>query len=153
MMALPTAPADLVQFSKMVRGLKFFGSMNMVMLERILEGLQIYEFRRGEKVCTQGGEGDTFFVVQQGSLSVSVRKGRLSLSKQVAVLGPGDCFGEMALLRQAPRNATVECRAPSRIFVLPARHFQAVLDQNPEFSAQIRDLAATRQFELDHPFG
>lgn len=153
MKALPTTPADLVQFSKLVRSLKFFGTMNMVMLERVLEGLQVYEFHRGEKVCVQGEEGDTFFVVQQGSLSVSVKKGRLSLSKQVAVLGPGDCFGEMALLRQAPRNATVECRSLSRIFVLPARHFQAVLDQNPEFSAQIRDLAATRQFELDHPFG
>ena len=153
MKALPTTPADLVQFSKLVRSLKFFGTMNMVMLERVLEGLQVYEFHRGEKVCVQGEEGDTFFVVQQGSLSVSVKKGRLSLSKQVAVLGPGDCFGEMALLRQAQRNATVECRGPSRIFVLPARHFQAVLDQNPEFSAQIRDLAATRQFELDHPFG
>lgn len=152
MKRLAITPADLVQFSKMVRSLKFFETMNMVMLERVLEGLQVFEFHRGEKICVQGEAGDTFFVVQQGSLEVSVRRGSLSLSKQVAILGPGDCFGEMALLRQAPRNATVECRTPSRIFVLPSRHFQAVLEQNPEFSAHIRDLAATRQFELDHPY-
>lgn len=149
MQRLPTTPADTVQFSRIVRRLDFFGAMNMAMLERILDGLQIVAYARGEKVCVQGEVGDTFFVVHQGRLSVSIKKGRLSLPRRVATLEPGDCFGEMALLRQAPRNATVECLAPSRIFVLPAQHFQAVLEQNPEFSGQIHELAATRQLQLD----
>jgi CRP-like cAMP-binding protein len=146
---LPTTPADTVQFSRIVRRLKFFGALNMMMLERILDGLQIFEYAKGEKVCVQGATGDTFFVVHQGRLSVSFKKGSLSFSRRVATLEPGDCFGEMALLHQAPRNATVECLTPSRIFVLPARHFQAVLEKNPEFSDQIRELAAARQSELD----
>ena len=64
MKRLSLTPADTVQFSKIVRGLNFFGSMNMAMLERILEGLQLFECERGEKVCVQGEVGDTFFVVQ-----------------------------------------------------------------------------------------
>jgi CRP-like cAMP-binding protein len=152
MKRLSITPADTVQFSRIVRGLKFFASMNMVMLERILEGLHFVECDRGEKVCLQGEVGDTFFVVQQGSLAVSVRKGRLSWSKQVATLGPGDCFGEMALMFQAPRNATVACRSTSRLFVLTSSHFRAVLDQNPEFAKEITSLAEARQFELDHMF-
>jgi CRP-like cAMP-binding protein len=149
MRRLPTTAADTVQFSRIVRGLKFFGSMNMAMLERILDGIQLFEGDRGERICVQGEAGDTFFVVQQGRLTVSVRKGRLSLSRKIATLGPGDCFGEMALLHQAPRNATVTCDVASRLFVLPASHFRAVLDQNPEFSKEINDLASTRQFELN----
>jgi CRP-like cAMP-binding protein len=149
MKQLPVSPADTVQFSRIVRGLKFFREMNMVMLERILDGLQVFEYDRGEKVCVQGEVGDTFFVVHRGELAVSVKKGRLSFSKGVALLGPGECFGEMALLNQAPRNATVACLAPSRIFVLPALHFQAVLKQNPDFATEIRELAAARQIELD----
>jgi len=152
MKRLPLTPADTVQFSRNVRGLRFFGSMNMVMLESIMEGLHLVECRRGEKVCVQGEVGDTFFVVQQGSLRVSVRKGRFSLSKHLATLGPGDCFGEMALMDQVPRNATVACQSASRIFVLPSSHFRAVLDQNPEFAKEISDLAEARQFELDHRF-
>jgi CRP-like cAMP-binding protein len=150
MKRLAITAADTVQFSKIVRGLNFFGSMNMAMLEKILDGIQLFECDRGEKVCVQGEVGDTFFVIQTGSLTVSVRKGKLSLSKKIATLGPGDCFGEMALLNQAPRNATVACHSPSRLFVLPAAHFRAVLAQNPEFAKQINDLASTRQFELDH---
>jgi CRP-like cAMP-binding protein len=149
---LSITAADTVQFSKIVRGLNFFVSMNMAMLKRILDGIQLFECARGEKVCVQGEVGDTFFVVQAGSLTVSVKKGKFSLSKKIATLGPGDCFGEMALLHQAPRNATVACDSVSRLFVLPASHFRAVLDQNPEFAKEINDLASARQSELDHRF-
>ena len=152
MKRLAITAADTVQFSRIVRSLNFFGSMNMAMLERILEGIQLFECGRGEKVCVQGEAGDTFFVVQEGSLTVSVSKGRLSLSKKMASLGSGDCFGEMALLHEAPRNATVTCDSVSRLFVLPAAHFRAVLEQNPEFSKEINNLASTRQSELDRRF-
>jgi CRP-like cAMP-binding protein len=152
MKRLPISAADTVQFSRTVRGLNFFGSMNMAMLERVLDGLQLFECDRGEKVCVQGELGDTFFVVQRGSLTVSVKKGRLSLSKKMATLRPGACFGEMALLHQAPRNATVACETACRLFVLPASHFQAVLAQNPEFAKEIKDLARARQSELDRKF-
>jgi CRP-like cAMP-binding protein len=152
MKRLSLTAADTVQFSKIVRGLKFFGSMNMAMLERILDGLQLFACDRGEKLCVQGEAGDTFFVVQEGSLTVSVKKGKLSLSKKLATLGPGNCFGEMALLHDAPRNATVACNSVCRLFVLPAAHFRSVLEKNPEFAKEINDLASARQSELDHRF-
>ena len=152
MKRLSLTATDTVQFSKIVRGLNFFGSMNMAMLERILDGIQLVECGRGERVCVQGQVGDSFFVVQQGGLTVSVKKGHLSMSKTIATLGPGDCFGEMALLHDAPRNATVACSNACRLFVLPAAHFRAVLDQNPEFAKEINGLANARQAELDHRF-
>jgi CRP-like cAMP-binding protein len=149
---LAVTPAESVEFSRIARNLHFFASMKMGMLERILEGIQVFEFKRGEKVCVQGEAGDFFFVVQKGSLDVSVRKGALSFAKKVATLERGDCFGEMALLHQAPRNATVTCATVSRIYALSALHFKAVLAQNPEFAKHINDLSAARQFELDHQY-
>jgi CRP-like cAMP-binding protein len=150
MRRLDLAAADTVQFTQMVRKFRFFGALRMEVLERVLGGLHLYAFDRGEKVCSEGQPGDSFFVVQRGRLSVTRRAGRILGSRKVAVLEPGDCFGEMALLDQTPRNATVACLEPSRVFVLPARHFQGVMEQNPEFAQEIRGLAELRQFELDH---
>ena len=92
MKLLSITTADTVQFSRIVRGLNFFGSMNMAMLERILDGIQLYECDRGEKICVQGEPGDTFFVVQKGALTVSVRKGKLSMP--VLALGGEKSFAK-----------------------------------------------------------
>jgi CRP-like cAMP-binding protein len=150
MQRLDLTPADTVRLSQALRRWKFFGSMDVALLEQVLAGVQLCGFAKGEEVCRQGEAGDAFFVVQQGALTVGRKRGRFSWPRRVATLGPGDCFGEMALLGQAPRNATVACAEASRIFVLPGRHFQAVLARNPEFAAGIRGLAEARQFELDH---
>lgn len=153
MKLLPLLPVDTVQFSQSVRGLHFFGAMDMVLLERVLEGLELRQYAGGDRICVQGEEGDFFFVVRTGKLTVTTRRGGLSLARRVATLGPGDCFGEMALLHRAPRNATVSCATSSTVFVLPAAHFQGVLQRNPEFAKEIRDLAAARQAELDRRDG
>lgn len=58
-------------------------------------------YKHGEALITQGDEGDTFFVIARGEVSV------LSNNRIVAKLGPGDYFGEQALLNEVPRNATI----------------------------------------------
>jgi CRP-like cAMP-binding protein len=146
---LPLTDADTVLFTKMVKKVNFFASMNMGLLEKVLSRITYYQFDPGEKVCKQGEPGDTFYVVAEGKLKVSVREAFL-FSRTLATFGPGDCFGEMALLERKPRNATVTCEGTSKIFVLAADHFDQVLAENPSFKQEIKKLAADRQFELDH---
>jgi len=149
MKKLPLTDAETVIFTKMVKKINFFASMNMGLLEKILRMITYYQYDSGEKVCRQGDPGDTFFVVSEGKLKVSVREAFL-FSRTLATFGPGDCFGEMALLERKPRNATVVCEEASKIFVLIADHFDQVIKQNPAFSQEIKRLASDRQFELDH---
>jgi CRP-like cAMP-binding protein len=146
---LPLTDADTVQFTKMVKKINFFASMNMGLLEKILSRITYYQYKAGEKVCRQGDPGDTFFVVSEGRLKVSVREAFL-FSRELATFGPGDCFGEMAMLERKPRNATVACAEDSKVFILTADHFDQVLVENPAFKAEISRLAADRRFELDH---
>jgi len=149
MKKLPLTDADTVLFTKLVRKINFFASMNMGLLEKILSMINYYQYDRGEKICRQGDPGDTFFVLSEGKLKVSVREA-FFLSRTLATFGPGDCFGEMALLERKPRNATVACEEDSKIFVLAADHFGQALAENPSFKQEIKRLACDRQFELDN---
>jgi CRP-like cAMP-binding protein len=124
---------DTVQFTKMVSKLKLFASMRMDLLEKILVWVSLYQYKKGDKVCRQGERGDSFFVVYEGRVRVSVKKWGL-FSKTVAMLGPGDCFGEMSLLREAPRNATVTCAEDTKVFVLLSEHFYDALKGNAVFA-------------------
>lgn len=137
---------DTVQFTRMVRKIKLFAQMQMGLLEKILAWVSLYGYKKGEKICRQGDIGDSFFVIYEGSVTVTVRKWGL-FSRRLAVLGPGDCFGEMALLRQAHRNATVTCNEDTRVFVLLAEHFSDALAGNAVFAEEVRRLALEREFE------
>ncbi|HNW45392.1 MAG TPA: cyclic nucleotide-binding domain-containing protein [Elusimicrobiales bacterium] len=149
MKKLVITDADSVQFTKVVKKIKLFASMNMGLMEKILNRIAYYQCDKGEKVCKQGGPGDAFYVVNEGKLEVSVREAFL-FSRTLAHLGPGDCFGEMALLTREPRNATVTCEEDSKIFVLMIENFDQVLEENPTFATEMKKLAADRDFELKH---
>lgn len=149
MKKLAITDIETVQFTKIVKKIKLFAAMNMGLLEKVLSRINYYQCEKGEKVCKQGDPGDAFYVVNEGKLLVSVREAFL-FSRTLAHLGPGDCFGEMALLTREPRNATVTCEEDSKIFVLMIDDFDQVLAENPAFSLEINKLASDRRFELDH---
>jgi potassium-dependent mechanosensitive channel len=121
----------------------------MGLLEKILARINYFQCGRGEKVCKQGDPGDAFYVVAEGRLEVAVREA-FFFSRTLAHLGPGDCFGEMALLAREPRSATVTCEQDSKIFVLMADEFDKVVAENPAFAEEIKKLAANRDFEIKH---
>jgi CRP/FNR family transcriptional regulator, cyclic AMP receptor protein len=103
-------------------------------------------YRRGERIVTQGQPGDSFFVLVKGRVSVSIMspEGReIVLSTLLA----GDHFGEMALLDDAPRSATVSAAERSELAVLTREAFFDLLKGN---FVLIRALLATYSRRLRH---
>lgn len=86
-------------------------------------------YRRGERIVTQGQPGDSFFVLLKGRLSVSILspEGREIV---LSTLSAGDHFGEMALLDDAPRSATVTAVEKSELAVLTRDAFFDLLKGN-----------------------
>ena len=80
---------------------------------------------------SEGAAGAEFFVILDGNATVS-RHG-----KEVATLGPGDFFGDLALLDRAPRNATVSAVTPMELAVLGQREFSGLIDDVPGFSHKL----------------
>jgi len=85
----------------------------------------------GRTLIREGAYGQEFFVVVDGSLRVS-RKG-----KRVADLGAGDVVGEIALVADVPRTATVTASTPTHVLVLTDRGFRDLLAQSPSIATSI----------------
>ena len=97
----------------------------------------------GKEIVTEGSLGHDFYLILDGQATVS--RGDSSL----ATLGPGQYFGEMALLDGAPRNATVTAAAPTTLLVLGQREFAAVLDSSPGVARKLLTNMSARLREAD----
>ncbi len=96
------------------------------------------ELPAGTVVVREGRYGQEFFVLVSGKAEVS-RKGKV-----VAKLGPGDWFGEIALLHNAPRNATVTATTPIEALVVSHRDFSSLLATSPQIQSKILQALAER---------
>jgi CRP/FNR family cyclic AMP-dependent transcriptional regulator len=85
----------------------------------------------GEILSKEGQPGREFFVIAKGKAKVTIN------GEEVAVLGPGDFFGEMALLDQGPRSATVVATTPLTVYVIAAKEFGDLIDRVPFVARKI----------------
>jgi CRP/FNR family transcriptional regulator, cyclic AMP receptor protein len=92
----------------------------------------------GEKLVSEGRFGYEFFVIEKGTAEV-LRDGQ-----QLAQLGPGDFFGEMALLGDVRRNASVVAATPMTAVVMTDRAFRALARDMPEVAERIREACRER---------
>jgi len=101
----------------------------------------------GTVLTKEGEPGDEFFVVAEGMAKASI-KGR-----KVGSIPAGSFFGEMSLLDQGPRTATVTAELPTRLVVITAKDFGKVLDEIPSISLKIMKGLATRIRKADEDWG
>ncbi|MBF0613951.1 MAG: cyclic nucleotide-binding domain-containing protein [Magnetococcales bacterium] len=111
-------------------------------LEYLVQDAQFKPFAIGEVIFREGDTADGLYLIRRGSVSVS----RQVSGKEVvlAYLSAGNYFGEMALVSDAPRSATITAAAPTEVILLTAERFKAVIARN----ASMRNKVETRY--LDH---
>jgi CRP/FNR family transcriptional regulator, cyclic AMP receptor protein len=97
----------------------------------------------GKVLVREGAAGAEFFVIVDGTAEVT-RHGH-----RVATLGPGDFFGDLALLDRAPRNATVTARTEMELAVLGQREFAGMIDEVPGFAHKLLSGLAHRLRAFD----
>jgi CRP-like cAMP-binding protein len=92
---------------------------------------ELEEVSSGVRLSGEGATGYSFFVLQEGTATVSID------NIEVRTLGPGDFFGELALLGEGRRTATVTTDSPSRVLVLFGTEFRRLQQEFPELAEQI----------------
>jgi CRP-like cAMP-binding protein len=100
-------------------------------LQQVARRAEDIRVETGKVLVNEGSAGAEFFVIIDGNAKVS-RHGH-----EVATLGPGDFFGDLALLDRAPRNATVTAATPMELVVLGQREFSAIIDEVPGFAHKL----------------
>ena len=102
------------------------------------------DLRAGTIITREGRPGREFFVLISGTAQVT-KKG-----KEVAQLGAGDWFGEIALLTDAPRTATVKATSPVDVLVITDRRFKTVVETMPSIALKILSTIGERLARDSH---
>jgi CRP/FNR family transcriptional regulator, cyclic AMP receptor protein len=109
----------------------FFAGLSrrdLLELAKVTEDMEVEE---GKVLTREGQSGSEFFVIVDGEVSVTKN------GQEIRTLGPGDFFGEIALLEDTPRTATVVAKTPLRFFVLTRRSFRSLLAHQPELERKV----------------
>jgi MFS family permease len=115
---------------ELLRGNPIFSPLPEPTLEQLAAALDDVKAPAGEEIVHQGDPGDHFYLIKKGTLEVYVD------GRKVQGLGPGESFGEIALLRGVPRTATVKAQSDAELYALERRAFLgAVTGFAPSLSA------------------
>jgi len=126
------AKADLI------RQVPLFAQLGRAEVGEIAQIADEVDVKAGKELTREGERGSEFFVLLDGA--AEVRRG----GDRVNQLGPGDFFGEIALVSRSPRTATVTTTEPSNLLVITATGFRALLDRSPRIQLRVLETLADR---------
>ncbi len=115
---MSTAPPDLLD------GVQLFSGLTRHERDAILGSMKGRSLDPGETIAVEGEQGVGFFVIESGTARVTVG------GEERRTLGPGDSFGEIALITRAARSATVTAETPVRCWGLTSWEFRPIVQEN-----------------------
>jgi CRP-like cAMP-binding protein len=122
----------------LIRGVPLFARCSRAEIAEVAKIADEIDVGVDKELTREGDRGREFFVLLEGA--AVVRRG----GRKVNVLGPGDFFGEIALVSRSPRTATVTTTAPSRLLVITEGRFRSLLDHSPRIQLRVLEALADR---------
>jgi len=131
---LAAAPANV----GVLRGISIFSPLPEAILEQLARDAQPRKASAGERIVTEGERGDDFYVIVRGDVDVTAD------NEPKQTLHEGDSFGEIALLRDVPRTATVTALSDTDLLAIERDVFLGAVTGHPESAATAHAVAAAR---------
>ena len=123
---------------RLLSGVPLFQACSLPELTKVAGIMSQLEEPEGKVLMREGEPGRDFFVIAEGT--AEVRKG----NRRVSTLGPGDFAGEVALLTNAPRTATVRATSPVTVLRVTSKGFADLLKTSPTIQRKIQKALADR---------
>jgi CRP-like cAMP-binding protein len=116
---------------ELLQGVPLFASCSKTELERIASLADELDLAEGATLIREGERGREFLVVVDGTVRVTKR------GRTVRELGSGDFIGEIALISDVPRTATVTATSPVRLLVVTDRAFRGLIEEMPSIATKV----------------
>ena len=131
------------QYLEHLAKVPLFSALSKKELQTIARASDDVGVPKGKILVEEGKPGHEFFLIINGS--ASVKRGK----KEIVKLGPGQYFGELALLDRGPRSASVVAKDDMEVLVLGQREFAGVIDEVPSLAHKLLTTMARRLREAD----
>ena len=124
---------------KILNKFQIFRSLTPQSISQVADMMELKTYSPGDEIIRQGELGDEFFVIGKGAVDIEVD------GAKVNTLAEGAFFGEVSLIKEQPRNATVRAKTEVACFVLSKEEFQSVVDESTTFEDELRKAIFSRQ--------
>ncbi|MBI3405839.1 MAG: Flp pilus assembly complex ATPase component TadA, partial [Acidobacteria bacterium] len=140
--AAPGAPA--AQKQHFLQRIQLFSLLSWAECDAVVKRLKRRDFPPNQTVVREGQPGSSMFFITGGKVEVRKKDPNTSIDFLLTDLGPGQCFGEMALLTGEPRSATVVSLEPTTVGVLEQQDFQELVLSHPKIALSLTKILAGR---------
>lgn len=123
---------------ELLKRVPLFAGCSKAELRELARSADELDIREGTVLTREGRPGREFFVLIRGNANVTKK------AKKIAELGAGDWFGEIALLTDSPRTATVTATSPSDVLVITDRRFRSVVETMPSIALKVLSCVGDR---------
>ena len=131
---------DLVQGATLLHRSPFFRDLPPDVVEQLLRQVTLESFEANQNVFKQGDQGEHLYIILEGEFSVETD----GKNEAIAVLKRGDLFGEIAIMANVPRTASVTARSAGKCYTLQRDAFYSFLSKNMMLGVRMEELAAMR---------
>jgi CRP-like cAMP-binding protein len=135
----------MADVAEMLSRIPLFAGVKGRDLGRLAKVMSERRFAEGEAITTEGESGVGFFVIEHGNATVSLK------GETLRTLGPGDHIGEIALIDEGPRSATVTATTDVSCRGMAAWEFRSFVQEHPEVAWQLLQSLAARFREAQGP--
>ena len=142
---MPTSPTS---FEPLLAKASLFQGIKPEELRKFAGRVQLHRYEPGQTITRQGELGTGLYVIIQGSVNVIHDQGEPS-ETQIATLGEGDFFGDMALLRERTRSATIVAREATECVTLVRWDFKELALESPDLLWNMLETLADRLADAD----
>lgn len=142
---MANSKADVSLLLPILKKIPLFSTLNEDEHREIIEQIVLMYYPENYIVFNEGDEGDALYIIKKGAVEVfHPPKEEGDLPKIIAEIPSNGFFGEMALVSDLPRNASIKTTQESEIFILKKEDFNKLLDSNTRLAEQISAAVITR---------